>query len=785
MGLISKTKKAIATMKSSFNDPYDMSTKESREIRGRRDYEYAKTQKFPHIEKMRELDDYYHNKHLTAMQMAQLVEDKGWTFMPPVLPDPFIQVESQIDTLVPQFEFKGRDHQMDPAKAIERQKIVEYICYNNRLPVLNIENERPLNKLGNAFWKVSFDGTIQVPGAVGDIVIGNPDPANIFPDPSAYDVEGCEWIIYAFRMHRRKARRIYGKQLDDIGADGNHSDTEIYTNSDAQKRTINDDTVQVVEYWYRDDDGDIACSTQINYVEVKHIPKYWESTASSGNNMYPFIKYCKIPIQQSFWDMGEIEPIMDLVDAADREFMNALLNDAFMANDITVLEEHALVDGQQMQSTPSAVIITKDNKIDKVRRLGGIAQNSNALNMINFIHEKIQETSGNFDTSQGKEPVRVTTASGIAQLNEKAQARKVMKKADRLAGFNRLYELLDWTALEFFNTDRVIRINGKDDPPPMAPQQMPPQGTPGMPPQPQMTQPPQQPPQAQPQQPITFNSSNHQLVDPTTKEKYFPRIDSEITSGEGVIHSVSFTLSATQELAAMNITMQNYKIVLAYVDLLDLPNKDEVKQSIETWFAHPPVGMPSVTMAFKDLPAEAKAQELAKIGIYLTRPLVEMDAQGVPWSILANNVPNVNGRVPLESQVQGRQIQQGQQPQQPMDPHTQVLQQLADQAHVNLTTEELQRLSQAMTGNAPQQPPQGAKPQLQQGNQQMQGNEPQQGQDPLTGFPPEIQKLLMAMDPQHQQTILKLLRAMDPVKLQILLSHPDMLLQALQQMASQ
>lgn len=546
-------------MKSTFIDPYDMSTKEARELRAKKDFEYAKTEKQPHTEKMKELDDYYHNKHYTREQIAQLAQDKGWTFVPPVLPDPFIQVESQVDTMVPQFEFKGRDANLDPAKAKERQKVVEYICYNNRLAVLNIENERPLNKLGNAFWKVSFDGSINVPGAVGDIIIGNPDPANIFNDPSAHDIDGCEFIIYAFRMHRRKAARMYSKELkklgltiDDIRADGNHDDTEIYNNSYNLMRSVHDDTLQVIEYWYRNDDGGVACSTQINNVEVSHIPDYWIETGKSGNTMFPFVKYCKIPIQQSFWDMGEIEIIKDLVDAADREFMNAILNDAFMANDIVVVEDQALADGQQWSSTPAAVIVTKPNKSSAVRRLGGIANNNNALNMINFIHEKIQETTGNFDSAQGKEPIRVTTASGIAQLNEKAQARKVMKKADRLEGFNRLYELIDWTALEFFNTDRVIMINGKDD--------------------------------EEQEPPIVFNSTNHMIKDSVTQEPYFPRLDSTITSGEGVQHSVSFTLSATKELSEMAITPQNYKIVMSYVDLLDLPNKAEIKDSLEAQF---------------------------------------------------------------------------------------------------------------------------------------------------------------------------------------------------------
>ena len=36
-------------------------------------------------------------------------------------------------------------------------------------------------------------------------------------------------------------------------------------------------------------------------------------------------------------------------------------------------------------------------------------------------------------------------------------------KADRTAGFQQLFELIDWTALEFFDTDRTIFIGVVDN----------------------------------------------------------------------------------------------------------------------------------------------------------------------------------------------------------------------------------------------------------------------------------------------------------------------------------
>lgn len=576
---------------------FDMSSKESRERQVMRDFEDAKTEKYPYTCKMVEMNNYYNNKPYTEKQARQLQTQLDISFTPPVLPDPFIQVESQIDDVIPTFQFTGKEG-TDPSKIKEREQAADYVLYNNGIVELNLDNERALNELGNAFWKIAWDDSITGLGFTGDLVIGNPDPSNIFPDPNAYDIDDCEYIIYAFRAHRRKLRRIFGDILDSIVSDGDRSTTEIYE-SNQNRALSNDETLLVTEYWYKDDEGDIACSIQINYEEVKFIPKYWVNTRHSGNKMYPIIKYGKIPVRKSFWDKGEIETCKELFDAGNREFITAILNDAFMANDITLYEEGALAEGEEMSNVPGANIKLKQNGISKVKRLGGIAENTGILNMINFIHDKIQETNGNYDSSQGKEPLRVTTASGIAQLNEKSESRKTTKKAGRTDGFKRLAQLIDWSILEFYNLDRMLLIRAKEGEP-----------------------------QGNSQPPINFNSDNHAVLD-AQGNPYYPKVDVEIVAGDGIKKSKAFTLQATQELASTVVTPENLQIVLSQVDLLDLPNKEQIKsqmtQAVQTQQARlqaqsqpVPPKTPAESITFKDMPPNGKIQMAQQVGIQLT-----------------------------------------------------------------------------------------------------------------------------------------------------------------------
>jgi hypothetical protein len=289
--------------------------------------------------------------------------------------------------------------------------------------------------------------------------------------------------------------------------------------------------------------------------------------------MYPIITYRKVPDEKSFWGIGEIEMIQTLVDAGDRELLMAVLHDMYDADDMILAEDGALKDGASLVKGPGNITWLKEGKINAIKRLGGLSSNVNALSMINKFEEKIQETNGSFDSSQGKEPIRVTTSSGIAQLNERAGKRADIKKADRGEGFRRLYELCDWTALEFYNSNREIMILGqKED---------------------------------EPQKFFTFNSDNLRVLDrpkyeamleanpeiiPSVNDQelfeqasYYPRIDTEIVTTDGMKQSKAFGIQAATEVAQQldNINPAKAEILKSNVELMGIPNEQEIKQAID------------------------------------------------------------------------------------------------------------------------------------------------------------------------------------------------------------
>jgi hypothetical protein len=580
---------------------FDMSTKLNRECIVCRDWEEAKNAKIPITEQLKMLDDYYNGEHYSKEQLQALAEKNGWYFVPPVLTDCFKVVEQSIDTDAPDFLFMGRDDDLDSTLAKERQDLVNYVVYNNHLDEMMSENERNLGKAKNAFWKVSWDSEKQFGSEKGDIVIGNPDPANIFPDPSAYTIDDCEYLIYAYRMHIKKARRVFGAIIDEIATDNLHCETEIYnqisydnisSGYSSSKVQFYDNTIQVLEYWFKQPDdgkvkidkvnyswkaGDIACCIIIDKQEVKYIPNYWQNTCRSGNQYYPFVKYERVGVSKSFWSRSDIENIKDLVEAGDKELMSTLLNNMYNSQDIIIQEEEALADGDTISNEPGSVITVRQGKMGAVKRLGNTANSTNSISTINWIQNQIEETNGNSGINAGeKPPSNVNTFSGMALLAEQGQKRVKTKMAPRNLAFRRLYELIDWHVLEFYNTDRVLTVRGKD-------------GISKM---------------------FKFNSDKFKTLDNdkfnkkvedymNSKDgmempdkdyykmreemKYYPRIDTEIILTDPIAKSRAMAIQASSEIMKSldNLNPIKAKLLKSQVELMGLPNQQEIFDAID------------------------------------------------------------------------------------------------------------------------------------------------------------------------------------------------------------
>lgn len=563
---------------------YDYSTREAREETVTGLFHRAKSARTGQEIEWTRYNDYYNFIHDATREVIKFCKENDLPWSPANMPDPWIMVESQLDPTVPEPEFHGRDDDMDSEKARQREFAVRYICENNRLSDLNTRNERRLLKLGDAFWKAYWDSSMRCGVNEGDIRITDIPVEAIFPDPSVRNgtIQDGQYLDYVYSLHKVKFCQLFRKDLERLGIRREDIMAEDYVERAGlfdMTTAIDDmdDTVQILEHWFRQPEdtkdengsqvpaGAVACSIQAGGKELRYIPNYWERTCKQ-NQLFPFVHYWRIQDENQVWNKSELFPIMDLVDAADRKLAMAILNDAFMANDIVMVEEGALADGEELTNEPGAVIKVKKNMMAGVRRLGGLQSMANASMTLDWFKNQIERTNRNYETNMGQEAARVTTATGLAILHGDAQAQSDIKRNDRHKGFERLYELLDWLALEFFDDDRMLFI-GADEA------------------------------RERPAKRMKFNADTfaeqmpevYDLDGNVVRESwtYWPRVDVTITAGDSVVKGKQATLQALQALTASQVTAENWRLFAAQLQVLDIPGKQEIIKDWERRFSQP------------------------------------------------------------------------------------------------------------------------------------------------------------------------------------------------------
>ena len=548
---------------------YDYSSPESRVCTAEWLFQQAKNERAETEGRWELCNDYYNFRHRAVKDMTEAMSEMELPWKPAVVPDCFVQVESQIVPEVPQPEFRGRDDDQDSTKAKERELAVRYIMEANRINDMNTSNERRLRKLGDAAWKAYSDETMRMGRETGDIRIKDVPVRDLYPDPTAGNegLQAGEYVVYIYSMHKLRFWRLYhevlteqGKELGDVmGTRYRLADSAL--DDEERGAAVQDDLVQIMEFWFKQPaDGEgvragaIGCTIQAGGVELKYIPDYWEATRY---DKFPFIHYWCIRDETQFWNKSELEPIIPMVDAADRELTFAQLNDAMTAADIVLKEEGALAPGSDITNVPGSVVEVKQGRMGGVARLGGLSTGARMLNTVSWMMDQIQRTNRNYDTNNGRESARITTASGLLQLRSDAESQQKLKKADRNAGFERLYEMLDYLALEFYDDDRMLYIGAqkKGEEPKM----------------------------------LKYNRERFAMHSPGVKdpvsgevlkeeERYFPRIDVTVSAGDGLGRSPAATLEVLDKLAAVQVTQDNWKLLAEMLEYLDIPQKQEITE---------------------------------------------------------------------------------------------------------------------------------------------------------------------------------------------------------------
>ena len=475
--------------------------------------------------------DYYDGKHRTALEIADSCRKEGIPWITAMSPDPYIHVESQITGDVPDFSFKGREA-CDEENAKSREAMVRYVLETSGYADLAAASDRRAVIGGTAVWKVFWDGE--------EVRVADIDPSCIFPDPAAKRIEDCEYLLYCYPMQRSLFARLYRDALSGTDLDPDTMPADPFAVFPDGGYPDDADTLVLTEHWYKTDDGEIALAVYAGGKYIRGTDRYWENTRFA---CYPFVFRYWLSDADSIWGRGDLEPILTLVDAVDRELASGQLASAFSGNDVILAEHDAF--SIPPSNRPGAIWELKPGAMGKVARLGGRQDGAQRLAMIESLRGLIQEAVGNFDVDMGRTPANIMSASGLAQLIERSELRKATKKAERLGAFRRLLGLIDRTALEFYDRRREFFIGA---------------GT---------------------------TNAHMACCDPSLlrgRDGYFPAVDTIISTSDGMRTSRAFLVSAIDTLMGHTIDGVNYPLAGKALELAGLDDAGRIAEHFKNLF---------------------------------------------------------------------------------------------------------------------------------------------------------------------------------------------------------
>ena len=311
-------------------------------------------------------------------------------------------------------------------------------------------------KGGTGVYKVTWDKNKL--GGLGDVAIRRVNLLNIFWEPGVEDIQDSEYVFHVELRNKDRLVEQY-PQLDAKDLNGMQETVSKFIYDDAVRT---DDKALVIDCYYKKQGRLHLCkyvgSTVLYATENE---RKMETRGLYDHGKYPFILDPLFPIEGSCCGYGYIDygkTTQHYIDKLTGAIMKNALASAvprwFFREDGGVNEE------EYADFTKAIVHVGGNLGKDSVLQIKPDPMPGIYLNVLNSRINELKETLGNRDASTGGVTASVTSAAGIASLQEAAG--KLSRDAEKAS--YRTYEDVIYMVIElirqFYNTPRTFRITG-------------------------------------------------------------------------------------------------------------------------------------------------------------------------------------------------------------------------------------------------------------------------------------------------------------------------------------
>jgi hypothetical protein len=337
---------------------------------------------------------------------------------------------------------------------------------------------------------------------LGDYAFETVDPAHVFPDPQARDVNDrrSKFFVVAEPVDISEIREEYPDKaslvkpdLSDAIANNSYIDEaqEFQFKSPVDHRMMisdskiggqgNPDLVLKICCYIKSDEvvskketatdpqtGETSEIEQnvLKYPQGRKIVTAGGILLDDGPNPYddkqfPYARLVNDIVPRGFWGDSEtllLKSPQDIINKVTSYMMDYLI---IMGNPVWVVDTESQVDTDNITNEPGMII--KKKKAGEVRREQGVPPPPFMQNMMQYFSADVfAKLSGQNEISQGALDKSQLSGEAISQLTEASQTRLRAKARNIDAFLNNIGQLMFNRIMQYYTLPRVIRITGKE-----------------------------------------------------------------------------------------------------------------------------------------------------------------------------------------------------------------------------------------------------------------------------------------------------------------------------------
>ena len=330
--------------------------------------------------------------------------------------------------------------------------------------------------LGDAFAYVYWDETAE--GRLGTTIQGDPghrfegeirikeiDPSQIYPDPDAFDIQDCRYIIVTERKplawiknHPKLGKNIKNIPDEEILGEQNPQDRgEIYLRDYS---TESHGIVTLMSYYEKKPNEEGGFTYSVTYLVGDRI-LYQQNLKP---NRYPFVRLSDFKQRHSFWSMSTCEFILDNQRIINKVESIIVMIGTLMQNPQKIVSADSRIDPKDVAkygNMPGMTWLSHDPNPERSIVYVQPPQIPMVLfHLLENAKENIREITGLTQAYLGQTVGSLQTSSGVQALIERATLRDRDQMYDIELFIEELTQLVLDFMIEYYDTPRMIRISG-------------------------------------------------------------------------------------------------------------------------------------------------------------------------------------------------------------------------------------------------------------------------------------------------------------------------------------